>query len=159
MTQLSLLPEPPPPPKATKPKPPPDPARDALWSAGLHDLASLTGLRNAAARRLLGRLCGAAKQDHAAISELVARAVELRPDDPVPWLIAGARKIGRGDDDDPWGLRAWYATTSQAAQEWLLEDYEALMVASALGAVAGAARWLRSRRGSRTDTGPTSSPS
>ena len=104
-------------------------------------------MRNAAARRLLGRLCGATKQDHAAVSELIARAVELRPDDPVPWLIAGARKIGRGDDDDPWGLRAWYAAGSQAVQDWPVEEFEEILTVSGMepswrGSLAPLAAWI-----------------
>ena len=140
MTQLSLLPEPPPRQK------PVDPDKRALWSTGLYNLASLLGLPNDKARNLLGRLAAAAKHDNAALTELIARAVELRPDEKVSWLIAGARKIG-GRGDDPWRLREWYAAATQAVRDWPIEEYEEIMTVSGLapswhGSLAPLEAWI-----------------
>jgi hypothetical protein len=90
-------------------------------------LASLTGLRDGAARRLLGRLCDAARKDHKALSELLDRATQERPSEPVSWLMAGAKAIAeRSTADDPWGLRAWYASAPNA-QQWPIAEYEMLL--------------------------------
>lgn len=140
--QLDLLPTPP------KPVKPVDPARAALWSRGLYNLASLLGKRDAQCRAFLGRLEKAAKGDLAALSELLERAVQARPDDPIPWLVAGARKIGGVDEtDDPWGVSAWYAAAAGKIQDWPEDVYQEIMAATGMapswrGSLAPLAAWI-----------------
>lgn len=70
--------------------------RAELFSAGLISLMRISGKREGAARSLLGRLLRAASDDHKAVLDVLRRAEELRPADPVPWLMAAVRATPRG---------------------------------------------------------------
>lgn len=125
MQQLDFLP---PEPKPVRVR---DPDRHALWKDGLTAMQSLLGLRPDACRKLLGgRLCPAAKDDYVGLLALILEAVRARPDEPVSWLIAGARKLGCGEDQDAWGLGGWYAAAPQAVQDWPVEELAAVMEAT-----------------------------
>lgn len=151
-TQLSWLPEvtptpkPTPTPKAKRPKPPPEPDKASLWGAGLYNLMSLTGLTNGRVRNLLGKLDYLARRDRAGLVELIERCVQERPDEPVPWLIAGARKLGEREAD-AWGLVSWYATAPDTVRQWPIEDFEAIMSVSGMeptwrGALGTVTSWI-----------------
>lgn len=115
---------------ALLPPAPKDPAKVALWSRGLYALSSLLGMRETKCRKFLGRLEKAAKGNRSALSDLIERAVEARPDDPIPWLVAGARKIGGRVED--WGLSEWYDAAPESVRGWPLDVYEDLMDATGL---------------------------
>jgi hypothetical protein len=121
MHQLDLLPSPP---KLR------DPDRVALWREGLAALISVLGLRPDACRKLLGRLSAASKQDYVGLLALIREAVKVRPDEPVSWLIAGARHIGNPTQD--WGLSRWYPAAPQAVRDWPIEVYEDIMAATGM---------------------------
>jgi hypothetical protein len=72
------------------PEPQPENARDTLWRDGLATLRALTGQDANRARSLLGRLLKPLGDDCAALLAILDQARDLRPIDPVPWLIAAA---------------------------------------------------------------------
>jgi hypothetical protein len=72
------------------PEPQPENARDTLWRDGLATLRTLTGQDANRARSLLGRLLKPLGDDCAALLAILDQARDLRPIDPVPWLIAAA---------------------------------------------------------------------
>lgn len=75
--------------------PPPD-ARAELWGDGLALLRGLTGKPDGPSRGLLGRLVKAARDDCPAVMRALRTAADLRPVDPVPWLMAA---LNQPDDD------------------------------------------------------------
>jgi len=75
--------------------PPPD-ARAELWGDGLALLRGLTGKPDGPSRGLLGRLVKAARDDCPAVMRALRSAADLRPVDPVPWLMAA---LNQPDDD------------------------------------------------------------
>lgn len=107
--QLSFLPEPAPTPANVKPPPRVrSPAEDALWKEGLASLRTILGQRTPQCRALLGRLVGRCGKRYAELSALIDHAARQRPDEPVSWLMAGAKGIGSTCVvEEPWGLRAW----------------------------------------------------
>ena len=62
-------------------------ARTDLFRSGLADLRRITGLPDGRARALLGKCLKAAGDNAPAVSEAIARCVDTRPADPVPWLL------------------------------------------------------------------------
>lgn len=126
---LPPLPAPPPKPKPSRRAPDPENPRVMLWREGLAILRNLVDQPDGALRKLMGRLADAAGGDAGALLTVLREARDIRPADPVPWLIAACR-VRRGEDD-PWGLRAWMARapdalSPEAAQAVREAGYDAL---------------------------------
>lgn len=62
-------------------------ARTQLFRTGLADLRHVTGLPDGRARALLGKCLKAAGDNVPVVAEAIARCVDARPADPVPWLL------------------------------------------------------------------------
>ena len=84
-------------------EPPPD-IKTTLFREGLDRLRRLTGHDRNKGAALLGRLLKAGGNDHAMVSLVLAEAEDMRPADPVPWLMravetraGGHRSFGRPD--------------------------------------------------------------
>ena len=69
---------------------PPD-ARAELWTVGLAMLRAMTGQGDGQSRNLLGKLSKALKDDCAGVLAILHDATDLRPGDPIPWLMAAAK--------------------------------------------------------------------
>jgi len=67
-------------------QPPPD-VRQELWSEGLALIRGVTGKSDQQSRALLGKLVKAANDDCAGVLAALRAASDLRPVDPIPWLI------------------------------------------------------------------------
>ena len=72
--------------------------RSELWNQGVPILRRLTGIPDAKARALLGRLLREAKDDARQVLRSLVEAEDLQPADPVSWLTAAARHRGRKAD-------------------------------------------------------------
>ena len=112
MQQTSFLPEQQPPIVIAAP-PKPKAASSPLWSDGLAILCGLTGLAPVIARRRLGRLLDECQGDRDALLAMLRDAERKQPDQPMPWLVAGALAIAaKGVAADEWGADAWLATVA-----------------------------------------------
>lgn len=128
-----------------------DTTRGLLWRDGLATLERITGLPNAKARRLLGRLSDAAAHDHVGLLALIEQAADARLDKPISWIVAGcARLSARAAADDPWGLRAWWnalpvdAATPFHARSWSIEAVTDILDATGFAPNwRGGLDWLR----------------
>ena len=65
--------------------------RDELWQAGLPIIRELTGLPEAKARAMLGRMLKAAGDDCAKVLRAIREAADTRPVDPAAWLMAACK--------------------------------------------------------------------
>jgi uncharacterized protein YdaU (DUF1376 family) len=81
---------------------PPD-VRAELWQHGLPILRGLTGKPEAPMRSLLGKLLKAGRDDCELVLRVLRDAMDLRPADPVAWLM---QAVGNDRDSDAAILRA-----------------------------------------------------
>lgn len=70
----------------------PLPVRDRLWAEGVQFLADITGRPPDACRQILGKLLKTANDDCAKVLRAFDDAREVRPVDPVPWLLKACGK-------------------------------------------------------------------
>lgn len=62
-------------------------ARAELFRDGLAEIRRITGLPDAKARALIGKCLKATGDNASSVSAAIARAADLRPAEPVPWLL------------------------------------------------------------------------
>lgn len=68
-------------------------ARADLFSCGLSDLSKLTGKPASACRSLVGKWLNHARDDAARVRSSIRKAVEIRPADPVAWIVGSLRPV------------------------------------------------------------------
>jgi hypothetical protein len=66
-------------------------ARHRLFAEGVPMIRHLTGLSDRSARSGIGLLMKEAKDDAARVLEIIRRAIDLRPIDPMAWLRAAVK--------------------------------------------------------------------
>jgi hypothetical protein len=102
------------------------PMRNPIWGEGLSILKTLMLQTDPGddqhMRQLLGRLIDRAGGDCVGMTQVLHEAIEHRPSDPIPWLMAcahGLRVQNAALTTGDWGLPAWLAVQPTG---WTLAD-------------------------------------
>ena len=94
--------------------------RAELWSDGLRDLRTMTGLADRGARSLLGKLVKTAGDDCAVVMGVLDEAREFGPIDPVAWIRRAVeqRSDRGGTEIERWIVEQGGLPRIPTAQEW-----------------------------------------
>ncbi|NBW77378.1 MAG: winged helix-turn-helix domain-containing protein [Sphingomonadaceae bacterium] len=92
--------------------------RDELWQRGLPILRRLSGIPDAKARALLGRLLKSARDDCARVLAALDEAQDMRPVDPVSWLTRAVVAQRVSVDDR---IRMLIEAEPEPLPQWMLQ--------------------------------------
>lgn len=99
-------------------------ARTSLFRDGLQQIRQMTGLPDARARALLGKLLKTCNDNAATVSAVVAEAHDLRPAEPVAWLMRAAqmRRSNHAWMFEPDAVERSASLAAQSQYAWCIPD-------------------------------------